>query len=352
MTVSELNTLRTVCELERTQLLTILALSDKVFQLAGFLLTQNQSNFLHEEGSTPWLYDCPHHFAPLYIAEKCYDKIPNNYLDTVKYVDLITRQTFDYATPIPWENNPKNIIALDPDTDQYYILTPKSIKRDPLFLFESRRFQTAISPNTFTAQDAGIYSKQALKHFWDRILFAKHNTLQLLGKAIIYEFKSQTDTLPFNPKLHNLYNTLRIGLSDYILNIAPFLDTGWFKSMFIQTFSYPEYILTQCGSYFSTALFLNFIFKTIVNAFKTFNAKTLIKGQNTFMSALSQRLLGTVSKSMINAVQYDNDSDDDNTNTNPTKVKTTPSKKLPPITYQLNFHTFRKFRNPKERTLN
>ena len=60
MTVQELNTLHTICELERTQLLTILAMSVTNPQLAGFLLTGNRSNFLYVEGSTAWLYDCPH----------------------------------------------------------------------------------------------------------------------------------------------------------------------------------------------------------------------------------------------------------------------------------------------------
>ena len=52
MTVQELNTLHTKCELERNQLLTILAMSVQNPQLAGFLLTGNQSNFLYVEGST------------------------------------------------------------------------------------------------------------------------------------------------------------------------------------------------------------------------------------------------------------------------------------------------------------
>ena len=39
MTVQELNTLHTICELERNQLLTILAMSVQNPQLAGFLLT-------------------------------------------------------------------------------------------------------------------------------------------------------------------------------------------------------------------------------------------------------------------------------------------------------------------------
>ena len=33
------------------------------------------------------------------------------------YVDPITRQTYDYATPITCDNNPRNIIELDPDSD-------------------------------------------------------------------------------------------------------------------------------------------------------------------------------------------------------------------------------------------
>ena len=57
MSVAELNTLHTICEVERTQLLTILAMSVKNPQLAGFPLTQNRSNFLYVEGSTAWLYD-------------------------------------------------------------------------------------------------------------------------------------------------------------------------------------------------------------------------------------------------------------------------------------------------------
>ena len=69
VTVQELNTLHTICERGRNQLLTILALSVQNPQLAGFLLTGNRSIFLNIEGSTAWLYDRPHFLSPLYIAE-------------------------------------------------------------------------------------------------------------------------------------------------------------------------------------------------------------------------------------------------------------------------------------------
>ena len=48
------------------------------------------------------------------------------------YVDPITRQTFNYATPIECGNNPQNIIELDPDTDDrdFHALTPDPLKRE------------------------------------------------------------------------------------------------------------------------------------------------------------------------------------------------------------------------------
>ena len=83
ITVQEINTLHTVCELERTQLLTILAMSVKNLQLAGFLLTGNCRNFLYVEGYTAWLYDCPHFISPLYKADKCFDRNPIQYRETI-----------------------------------------------------------------------------------------------------------------------------------------------------------------------------------------------------------------------------------------------------------------------------
>ena len=66
------------------------------------------------------------------------------------YVDPITRQTFDNARQIPCENTRQNVIALDPDTDQYYVLTPQPNKEDPL-LFEPTQVQTTSNPDTFTS---------------------------------------------------------------------------------------------------------------------------------------------------------------------------------------------------------
>ena len=194
MTVQELNTLHTICELERHQPLTILAMSVQNPQLAGFLLTGTRNNFLYVEGSTAWLYDCPHFLSPLYKADRCFDRIPVHFKDTLMYVDPITRQTYDYATPITYDNSPRNVIELEPDPDEqdFYILGPEPIKRKPPLMFTPFQIKTTIRPNTFVAQDAGIYSNAELDQFWNRTLFSKHSDslLQLLGKALSYSFIS------------------------------------------------------------------------------------------------------------------------------------------------------------------
>ena len=115
--------------------------------------------------------------SPLYKADKCFDRIPIRYRETIMYVDPITRQTFIYATPIECGNNPQNIIELDPDTDDgdFYVLTPADpLKREAPQMFKHTQIKTTKTPNTFTAQDAVIYSNAELDQFWNRVLFAKH----------------------------------------------------------------------------------------------------------------------------------------------------------------------------------
>ena len=189
MTV-ELITLHTICELERNQILTILAMPVQNPPLAGFLLTRIRSKFLFVQGSTAWLYDSYHFLSTLYKADRCFGRIPIHYKDTLMCVDPNTRQTYDYATPISCDNNPRNFLELDPDSDdhEFHILCPEPIKRKPPLMFSPNQIKTTIRPNTFTAQDAGIYSNAELDQFWNRILFSKQSdtTLQLLRKALSY----------------------------------------------------------------------------------------------------------------------------------------------------------------------
>ena len=133
-------------------------------------------------------------------------------------------------------NNPQNIIELDPDTDDgdFYVLTPDPLKREAPQMFKPTQIKTTITPNTFTAQDPGIYSKAELDHFWNRVLFAKHSdtTLQLLEKSLSYDFitvhnehHSHTGSKPY---IH-----LRIGLHDHVVNLLPLFNPDWLSQAFI-----------------------------------------------------------------------------------------------------------------------
>ena len=66
------------------------------------------------------------------------------------YVDPITRQTYDYATPITCDNNPRNIIELDLDSDDqdFNILGTESIKRKHPLMFHllKLKLQYALTP--------------------------------------------------------------------------------------------------------------------------------------------------------------------------------------------------------------
>ena len=166
-----------------------------------------------------------------------------------------------YATSITCDNNPRNIIELVPDSDDqdFYILGPEPIKRKPPLMFTPSQIKTTIRPNTFTTQDAGIYSNSELNQFWNRLLFSKHSdsTLQLLGKALSYSFISSNTPDYDADSPHgtgNPYNKLRIGLHDKLLNLTPLFTSTWFSDALIALFGYPCYILTQCGIYFSTFL--------------------------------------------------------------------------------------------------
>ena len=162
------------------------------------------------------------------------------------YIDPITRQTYDYATSIKCDNNPRNIIDLDPDSDDqdFYILGPEPIKRKPPLMFTPFKSQLQYTLILSQPQDAGIYSNAELDQFWNRILFSKHSdsTLQLLGKALSYSFiSSNTPNYDADSPQDsgNPYKTLRIELHDKLLYLTPLFTPTWFSDAFIALFGYP-----------------------------------------------------------------------------------------------------------------
>ena len=105
-----------------------------------------------------------------------------------------------------------------------------------------------ISPNTFTAEDARIYSNAELNNFWNRVLFTKHSdtTLKLLKKAISSASSAMYPENDRSSRKHdNPYNLLRIGLHDQLLKLAPLFAPDWFADALIVLFGFPCYILTE-----------------------------------------------------------------------------------------------------------
>ena len=78
MSLSELETLHHLCELELTQILQSLALAVRKIPYAGYFLSGKRSNFIDYEGNILWYYTCTKKISPLYVFEdeKCYKEFP------------------------------------------------------------------------------------------------------------------------------------------------------------------------------------------------------------------------------------------------------------------------------------
>ena len=218
------------------------------------------------------------------------------------YVDPITRQTFNYAKPIECGNNPQNIIEIDPDADDgdIYVLTPDPLKREPPQIIKPTQIKTTITPNTFTAQDAGIYSTAELDQFWNRVIFAKDSdtTLQLLGKSSSYDFitvhNEQHSHIGSNP-----YNHLRIGLHDHLLNFLPLFKPDWFSQVFIIFFGYPSFVSTQCGIYFSTFLFIREVLTFLLKFYRTISIKYNLQSSISILSSIAHGFFNIITSEMV-----------------------------------------------------
>ena len=98
-------------------------------------------------------------------------------------------------------------------------------------LFEPNQVQSAINPNTFTIQDAGIYSNAELSNFWNRVLYTQHSdtTLRLSGRTTSFDslatsekFATSFYSSPIRNRF-NLLNVLTVGLLNHFLNFFPFV---------------------------------------------------------------------------------------------------------------------------------
>ena len=102
MSLTELETLHKLCELERTQFLQSFELAVLRIPYAGCLLSGNRSNFIDYEGNVLWYYTCTKKVTPLYVFEdkRCYKRIPISYKKKVHFVDIFSRKTNFWDTAV------------------------------------------------------------------------------------------------------------------------------------------------------------------------------------------------------------------------------------------------------------
>ena len=104
MSLSELETLHQLCELERRQTLQSLALAVLKRPYAGYLLSGNRSNFPDYAGNILWFYTCTKKVSPLQFFEVkiCYKRMPIIYKNKVHCVETLSRKTLflGYGSPM------------------------------------------------------------------------------------------------------------------------------------------------------------------------------------------------------------------------------------------------------------
>ena len=220
------------------------------------MLTGDRSMFLETDVSVAWLYHCPKVDSLLHSMNQCNDKFPIIYRRQSQFVEPITRQTYPPVTTQNCSDRTKKMFQLDMNQeDSWYTLTPGIVHQDKPAIFRLQVFNPVAS-HTFTgSQDAGMYTRNELKGFWDNILInaASSTALEKFSKIpIVYTTAQETTD-------GSHYYTPR---TEYFVHKMH--SPGCFKDYFLDTFGPVVYVLEHCGIYFSVFLLIKLIIDMIV----------------------------------------------------------------------------------------
>ena len=135
---------------------------------------------------------------------------------------------------------------------------------------------------------------------WNKVLFATHSdtTLQLLGNSLSYDFI----TVHYERHSHsgpNPYNHLRIGINGHLINLLPLFNPDWFSQAFVNFFGYPCYVLTQCGIYFSTFLFIREVLTFLLEFYRTISIKYNLQSNISILSSIAHGFFNIVTSKMV-----------------------------------------------------
>ena len=253
---TEIQLLQKQCEQERTQILTNLMLALENPRLVGYMLTGNRSMFLETDGSFAWLYHCPKLHFPLHTMKQCYDKIPILYEGEIRFVNPITRQIYPHAVLQNCSDRVKSLFQLEMDqVDSWYTLTPGIVHQDRPAIFGPKKITPMSAQSLTGSQDAGMYTRNELRGFWDNILInaASGTALKIFSQnLIIYS------TSPEGSDLLHYYTPITK------FDVDKMISPEYFKDRFMDTFGPVAYVLEHCGIYFSVCLFFKLIIDVVV----------------------------------------------------------------------------------------
>ena len=260
---SEVKLLQNQCELERTQMLTILMLAVQNTRLVGYMLTGNRSMFLDTDGSVAWLYHCPKFLSPLSVLGKCYDRIPILFERTTKFKDTIPRQTYDLASEIPCLGDYTNVFQLDLQSDNsWYQLLPDPMPFNKPLLFQPTELGHITQFPTFDTSCDGMYTAKQKKNFWDKIIHASASdtVLKKLTRTILTQGNTVRISDPGNlERLLSLDDRL---LMDHLLTPSSFVDK------FKETFGLLAYYIQCLGNFFACFFLVKLIIDVVVFALR------------------------------------------------------------------------------------
>ena len=150
----------------------------------------------------------------------------------------------------------KNLFQLDMDQeDTWYTLTPGIVHQDKPAIFGPQDISPVASHTFSGSQDAGMYTRNELKGFWDSIFInaASRTALKKFSQNLIVYTNDQEGT---------------DGSHYYTPRTEFFVDKmilpGYFKDQFLDTFGPVVYVLEHCGIYFSVFLFIKLVIDMVV----------------------------------------------------------------------------------------
>ena len=225
---------------------------------------------------------------------QCYDKIPILYEGEIRFVDPITRQTYPDAVPQNCSDRIKNLFQLDMDQeDSWYTLTPGIVHQDRPAIFGPKKITPMSAQSLTGSQDAGMYTRNELRGFWDNIL------INAASRTALKNFSQNLIIYSISPEGFDGFHYYTPRTEFYVDKM---ISPEYFKDRFMDTFGPVAYVLEHCGIYFSVFLFLKLIIDVVVMVIRHLEISRMIGASlgfgKTLLSASYNIFLTSVLTSM------------------------------------------------------